>query len=350
MAMHGTVGVGIIGAGSVVQGIHLPALARVGDALTVRHIADVDEVEGARVAARVGARFSNSVEEMLKDDAVDVVAVCSPNKFHADHVIAACHAGVKAVLCEKPFATTREEAEEIAGAVRESGTRVIVGTMHSYDPAWIFARERWGDLPENATSIRSSIVLPFNDRFERWATEPEQARIVLPRDTSVPGAGAAAILMGFLMLAIHDMPLVRAFLPDWRDARIISAENLRPVGYAVTVEAGGRIAQFVGSMRNHWHTEWQLEVSSPESALLLDFSPSYVQGGSGTATLARGNELQVFRDHHQNGYEREWRHLAAIAADPSLASVGVEELLDDLTFALQLADLAGDHLTNGAIK
>jgi predicted dehydrogenase len=33
-----------------------------------------------------------------------VVPICSPHRFHAPQVTAACRAGKRAVLCEKPFA------------------------------------------------------------------------------------------------------------------------------------------------------------------------------------------------------------------------------------------------------
>ena len=106
-------GVGILGAGPVTQAIHLPALARLQDILEVRHIMDVDPAVASSVAARVGASASTSMEALLADPAVDVVAICSPHQFHAAQVIAACRAGKKAVLCEKPFAMNAEEAAGI---------------------------------------------------------------------------------------------------------------------------------------------------------------------------------------------------------------------------------------------
>jgi Oxidoreductase family, NAD-binding Rossmann fold len=45
---------------------------------------------------------------------VGVVAICSPGQFHAAQVEAATAAGKRGILCEKPLATTVEEAQLIA--------------------------------------------------------------------------------------------------------------------------------------------------------------------------------------------------------------------------------------------
>jgi len=113
--------------GPVTQAIHLPALARLTDLFTVRAVMDVSEATAAEVAARVSARATTSVDDLLQDATVEVVAVCSPHQFHAEQVIAACRAGKRAVLCEKPFATTTDEASRIAQVSVETGVPIIVG-------------------------------------------------------------------------------------------------------------------------------------------------------------------------------------------------------------------------------
>jgi predicted dehydrogenase len=41
------------------------------------------------------------VDDLLKNESVDMVAVCSPNGLHAEHSIKALNSGFH-VLCEKP--------------------------------------------------------------------------------------------------------------------------------------------------------------------------------------------------------------------------------------------------------
>ena len=112
--MSKPLGVGIIGAGPVTQAIHLPTLASLGDRLQVVHIMEVNAEVGALVASRTGARSTTSVQTLLEDPEVDVVAICSPGQFHAEQVEAATAAGKRAILCEKPLATTVEETQLIA--------------------------------------------------------------------------------------------------------------------------------------------------------------------------------------------------------------------------------------------
>ena len=94
--MDNKLGVGFIGAGSVTQAIHLPTLARLIDLFHVRQVYDVDADVAARVARRIGARSSRSLDDLLADETVDVVAICSPHEFHAEQVVAACSAGKRA--------------------------------------------------------------------------------------------------------------------------------------------------------------------------------------------------------------------------------------------------------------
>src|ERR1700712_3690156 len=218
------IGVGILGAGPVTQAIHLPTLARLTDTFRVAAIMDVDEDIARSVASRVGARPTTDMGSLLSDPEVEGVVICSPHQFHADQVIAACRAGKKAVLCEKPFATTSEQPEAIAAVATETGVPVLVGAMHTFDPGWLAAKVNWGDLPETANYIRSSIVLPPNPRFEDFATEVITRPAARQPDYDDPDVIAGMVNGGVLGLAIHDLPLVRTFLPDDADVEVLSAE------------------------------------------------------------------------------------------------------------------------------
>jgi myo-inositol 2-dehydrogenase / D-chiro-inositol 1-dehydrogenase len=334
-----TIGVGILGAGPVVQAIHLPTLARLSDRLTVTHIMDVAADVAESVAGRVGASSSTSLESLLADPNVEIVAICSPSQFHASQVIAAMRAGKRAVLCEKPFATTRDEAEEIAAVSAETGVPVIVGAMHTFDPAWTEARKAWGDLPDTAHTIRSSIVLPPNPRFEDRATEVV-SRTPFPSPGEItPEVLGAMMSGGVLGLAIHDLPLVRSFLGG-QEPVVTSAKRLDPFGYAITLRAGERIVELIAAMHSHWKPAWEFDVIADDQTLHIDFTPSYVHAGSGTARLHRSGEpTRVFGDADHNGYEGEWRALHAhlIQGTPIPAR---ESLIDDLTLAVSIADQA----------
>ncbi|AMM31234.1 oxidoreductase [Sinomonas atrocyanea] len=350
-AEAGTIGVGFLGAGPVTQAIHLPSLARLGGTFHVAHVMDVDAAVASAVAARVGATPSASMEALLDDPAVDVVAICSPHQFHAPQVIAACRAGKKAVLCEKPFAVSAEEAAEIAAVSAQTGVPIIVGAMHTFDPGWLAAEEAAGSLLQDAHTLRSSIVLPPNARFEDFATEVIARPAPAEQDLEDPAVVAAVLEGGILGLAIHDLPLVRRFVPDFSDLEVLRAEAVRPFGYVVLVRAGGRTVELTAQMSSAapaaWKPDWTFEAIGPDSALKVTFTPSYVQAGSAVAALTAGGRTAVAGPFDHNGYEGEWRRIAGIVAGTERAPAA-SDLIDDLRFALAIVDGARAHVLEAA--
>lgn len=104
--------VGIVGCGYATTDRHLPALRRIGEAEVVA-VADTDASATGRVAAQWGIpRSYGTVEELVADESVDVVAVCTPPAHHAEAAVAALEAG-KHVLVEKPLAASLDDADEL---------------------------------------------------------------------------------------------------------------------------------------------------------------------------------------------------------------------------------------------
>lgn len=327
--------VGIIGCGAVTRGIHIPTLARLGNDVRVSAVTDVSTEAAELAAHRTGARATPDVTNLLTEPDLDVVAICSPHALHAEQVIAAVRAGVRTVFCEKPLAVTDTEAHDIGRAVLDAGARLVVGAMHMSDPAWRWLGETAPALPEQISLIRSHIVLPWNARFEKWSAELDTTT---PRRTPPEGATerAAALEARLLGLAIHDMPLIRSFLPSWRDLKVVHADLLSPLGYLVALRAGDRIVEIVGSFRDHWDSEWTFDVHGPHIAAGLRFTPSFVHAGSGTAFVREADAERRFPGSASNGYEEEWRSIVARAGTPS-SPEEVASLVDDLSFATLVA-------------
>lgn len=339
--MQSSIGVGFLGAGPVTQAIHLPTLARLGSAFAVRHITDIDPAVAAAIAGRAGAAHSTSVEALLDDPSVDVVAICSPNAVHAEQVIAACRAGKKAVLCEKPLAMSATEADAIAAVSAETGVPVLVGAMHTFDPGWRAAVANWGDLPRRSHTIRLSVVLPPNARFEDVATEV-LARPPFPSpDRSDVEVLAAMTQAGVMGLAIHDLPLIRSLLPRYDDLRMIAATFLAPFGYRILFVAGGKSVELHAVMSQTWQPCWTLDAYADDQVLHTEFTPSYVHAGSAVSTLSTADSARVFGPTAVNGYEAEWREIAGIVRG-EIAPPDLRELVDDVRFAIAVADAAAD--------
>lgn len=76
----------------------------------------------------VGAAYDD-VDRLLAAEKPDIVHICTPNRFHAAQAIAAFAAGAH-VLCEKPLATSLDDARRMVDAADRAGR--IGGTMYNY--------------------------------------------------------------------------------------------------------------------------------------------------------------------------------------------------------------------------
>jgi myo-inositol 2-dehydrogenase / D-chiro-inositol 1-dehydrogenase len=340
-------GVGFLGAGIATQAIHLPTVAALAGRLRVCHVMDVDPAVAAGAAATAGARWTTRAADVLSDPEVDIVVVASPPGAHAEQVIAACRSGCRAVLCEKPLATSRDEARLILEASRSSGTPVLVGTMHAYDPACRAAAAAWRSAGSAAVLVRSRINLPPDDVFILAATQP----VSVPPPWTPParpwaeGAAAAFITDIMLGLVIHSIPLVREFIPE--PGPVTSAATPAPIGYAVAARCDGCAAEFLGMVAADWESDWSLEAWAPEARLRIEFPPSYVHAGSAVARLETGDRIREWR-YPGNGYRAEWDHLADVADGRAEPMIALDTAIADLDFALSLAEGAAGLLEQAA--
>lgn len=335
--MTSTIGVGIVGCGPVTQAIHLPTLNTVRDRFHVARVMDINGAVAENVAGRCGAKFSAKIDEILNDPQIHVVAICSPNHFHAEQVIACCRAGKKLILCEKPLAVSREEAAEIRRVATETSTALVVGTMHAYDPAYREAQRRWQDEDEFAHHVRSSIYLPSNDVFIDQATDQTRPPAAQRQNSEPNGKTAQSTMMraAVLGLAIHNIPLVREFYPEVSSLK--SARFLEPFGYALTMSNDKQAAQFNALMPGDWPPYWQLNVVGNKKLLKVAFPPSYVLAGSSRAEI-RSNAETVTFEYPKSGYEIMWEHIFEIIKEKNQPLFTLDSLVADLGFALDLAD------------
>jgi len=125
--------IGIIGAGGIAQGAHIPGYQHVPGAKIVA-IADPKEGRAAEVAAKFGIPNAyTSAEDLLAAGGLDAVSICSPNAFHAPQSIAALKAGLH-VLCEKPMAINVPDAEAMIKTAKQTGKLLMIGMTNRFRP------------------------------------------------------------------------------------------------------------------------------------------------------------------------------------------------------------------------
>jgi predicted dehydrogenase len=149
--MEKKVRVAIIGCGGIANGKHIPGLSKLD---TVELVAFCDIIEEKAIAAAAligttGIRVYTDYKELLKDETIDVVHVCTPNKSHSFITIDALEAG-KHVLCEKPMAKTSAEARLMVEAAKRTGKKLTIGynNRHRSDSVHLKKICERGDLGE----------------------------------------------------------------------------------------------------------------------------------------------------------------------------------------------------------
>ena len=111
-------------------------------------IAGRDEAAVKEAALRYGYEgYYTDWRKMLADPRVQLFDNAGPNNLHAEPCIAAAEAG-KHILCEKPMARSREEAQAMLNAVKKTGVKHMVSFNYRFVPAIRQAYEliKSGDL------------------------------------------------------------------------------------------------------------------------------------------------------------------------------------------------------------
>ena len=82
----------------------------------------------------------SNYEDILKNKDIDVVCICTPNKFHKKIIIDSLNNG-KHVFCEKPLAKNVDEAKEIFDITKKSKTTLQVGSNHRFFESVKYAKK-----------------------------------------------------------------------------------------------------------------------------------------------------------------------------------------------------------------
>lgn len=115
--------------------LHADGYARIKDRAEIVAIADRDQDRIHALARRYGLenyKTYNSFEQAIDEVECDLVDICLPNFLHRDPAVLALKKG-RNIICEKPLATTLEDAEEMVGLARTMGRHIY------YAEDWLFA-------------------------------------------------------------------------------------------------------------------------------------------------------------------------------------------------------------------
>lgn len=128
----------IIGCGTIFEK-HAEAVAGLEKA-RLYAVCDIDAEKAEKAAKQYGCRCFTDFCEMLEDDAINVVHICTPHYLHAPMAIKAMERG-KHVLTEKPMAISVRDAGEMIRVSRKTDKTLGVCFQNRYNATSMKIRE-----------------------------------------------------------------------------------------------------------------------------------------------------------------------------------------------------------------
>ncbi|MCU9615026.1 Gfo/Idh/MocA family oxidoreductase [Caldibacillus lycopersici] len=192
--------VGVIGCGSIARHRHLPEY-QLNAAVEIVAVCDIVPERAEEMATLYHATAFTDYQELLKSAEVDAISVCLPNYLHAPVSIAALNAG-KHVLCEKPMATSKEEAEAMIAAAKANDKKLMI----AHNQRFVASHQKAKEIIESGKlgkvySFKTTFGHPGPegwsvDGANSWFFKKEQAFIGAMGDLGVHKADLLRYLLG----------------------------------------------------------------------------------------------------------------------------------------------------------
>jgi hypothetical protein len=130
----GSIGLGVLGAGSFAQNTLLPALKAIPGVAFIG-VCNATGPRSRNAAEKFGFSYcSNSEAELLQDPKIKAVLIATRHNLHASQSIAALSAG-KAVFCEKPLCLNEGElAALVCASANDNAPLLMVGFNRRFAP------------------------------------------------------------------------------------------------------------------------------------------------------------------------------------------------------------------------
>ena len=313
--MSAELAVACLGAGYFAQ-FHHDAWRRIPEA---RLVAVADRDVGKAAAAGVAA-FS-SLEAMLDAARPDILDVIVPPEAHLDAIRTGLDAGVRAVICQKPFCRSVAEAREAATLARARRVPLIVHENFRFQPWYRAMREEIaagavGTVHQASFRLRTGDgqgPRAYLDRQPYFRTMPR----LLVHET-----------------AVHWIDVFRFLLGPIRDV-YADLRRMNPV--VAGEDAGHVLLGFDGGARALFDGNRLLDQDAEDLRLTL---------GDGAAE-GDGGELRLSGDgavRHRRFGARAWREVLAPRDRPGFGGDCVRALQSHVVAAL----LRGSPLENEA--
>jgi predicted dehydrogenase len=287
-------GIGIIGCGGIAHFAHIHNLAR-NPRVKIVAVADIDLAKARATAEQwnIGA-YSADYREVVAHPEVEVVDVTTWPTAHAAPVIAAAEAG-KHVLCEKPIATTIEDADAMVAAAERAGVKFAMGYQPQFGRVWPAVKQ----LVEEGVCGRimgmSVIGLSPSSHRVPWFLKREQAGGGILMDWGI-------YTSYFIQWLLGPVESVYAQKEIFRKEVKVGDALVTDIDVEDTIAATLR---FKNGAVGTWYMAW---------AVAGSHSSTSIDGSEGSILLRSGVEgIGVYTNRvAQPDYLRGWRQLPVV--------------------------------------
>lgn len=163
---------GILGYASIARRELIPAMERASNCRPYA-LASTDEHKcSAAKRAFSFEQIYDNYQALLEDPKVQAVYIPLPNHLHREWTIKAAQAG-KHVLCEKPLATTLQDAQEMVRACQHNGVLLMEAFMYRFSPRTALLQKLLGEQAIGEIRHISSTFSFVNDKAEDFRFYPE---------------------------------------------------------------------------------------------------------------------------------------------------------------------------------
>ncbi|HZS50066.1 MAG TPA: Gfo/Idh/MocA family oxidoreductase [Bryobacterales bacterium] len=157
--------IGIIGAGGVARGVHIPALRRI-DGVEIAGIAREHKSEPVD-----GIPVTKHYQDLLARADIGAIINTTPNHLHRQITLDALAAG-KHVLCEKPLGLNHGETLEMLAAAEKSGLVHMTAFTFRYAPGVQYLKHliETGALGQ-IRSVRAAYLMALSEHLTGWRSQ-----------------------------------------------------------------------------------------------------------------------------------------------------------------------------------
>jgi myo-inositol 2-dehydrogenase/D-chiro-inositol 1-dehydrogenase len=311
------INIGILGAGRIGK-VHATAVNKFSN-IQLKSIADpyLDEAWAKSMGI---TNLYKDVNEIINDNSIDAVYICTPTDTHADLIIQAALNG-KAIFCEKPVDLDIEKILEVKKVLEQTGVLFQIGFNRRFD-----ANFKKMKTLVNAGEVGKLITLK-----------------VVSRDPSAPPIEYVKSSGGlFLDMTIHDFDIVRFisneevielsvqagnFVSDYKDIDIDTAMiNLKL--------KSGAFAMIENCRATTYGYDQRVEVFGEKANIKFEniFEDNVVT--TNTNGTSSSKPLDFFLERYEKAYENETYEFVNSLVNKKGSCVGIEDALESALLAV----------------